>query len=208
MCGRKEQRDGSLSRLWISFGIREHFKLNLTAGRRMAAGAWYVKITPLLRAISTHFHPRRPPFLSLLFREATGTTLAARRSAFGVLGSADWHSLHFGESCGGDSGRARRDMREFYSKWARVLEGIKLNPTIPTSLSQFVAFQLGGNFSRWNGSRWCWTLAWRHKVPFWVPFGFGRCCQMSFMVANNFLSRCLYNHFSLIPFVARRPFEL
>lgn len=27
------------------------------------------------------------------------------------------------------AGRARRDMREFYSKWARVLEGIKLNPT-------------------------------------------------------------------------------
>lgn len=31
------------------------------------------------------------------------------------------------------AGRARRDMREFYSKWARVLEGIKLNPTAPTS---------------------------------------------------------------------------
>lgn len=42
------------------------------------------------------------------------------------------------------AGGARRDMREFYSEWARVLEGIELNPTC---YSVTVCCLLGGNFS-------------------------------------------------------------
>lgn len=87
---------------------------------------------PLPQAINPHFHPSNPfPVTAVLKthrHDSTGTLhYIAESSAAAQIGAAFILVSHVEATQA--AGRARRDMREFYSKWACVLEGIKLNPT-------------------------------------------------------------------------------